>query len=171
MVWVRKEYAGELAVLSVWVSVLIPWSVSYVTREGISLVVIRFPFFLFQFIFGADLGALERPFLTVNRAPAFESGAVSQAYEVWLAAAVVFGLAFLLSVAYYALDERLETRFTAVHRALDPVRLLGGLLVVSGGLLLASAVMLVDAYAGLSVPLGAFFLLAFGGVLLRVERT
>lgn len=171
MVWVRKEYAGELAVLSVWASALIPWSVSYVAREGISLVVVRFPFFLFQFIFGANLGSLERPFLTVNRAPAFESGAVAQAYEVWLAGAVIFGMAFLLSVVYYATDDRLEARLTAVHPALDPVRLLGGLLAASGALLLASAVMLVDSFAGLSLPFGALFLLLFGVLLLRVERT
>ncbi len=31
--WVRSEYAGELAVLSAWVSVLLPWNVSWKTVE------------------------------------------------------------------------------------------------------------------------------------------
>jgi uncharacterized protein (TIGR04206 family) len=167
MVWVRSEYAGELAVLSAWVSALIPWSVSFASEGSLTLVVLRFPLFLFQFLLGATLRGGETPFLTVATAHAFPaSAAVSRAYLVWLVAGAVFALALVLSVAYYALDERLEAWLPV-----DPVRLMGVLLLTTALVLTVSTLMLWTSFLGGSVPVGLVLLYVLGGVLLVVERT
>jgi len=166
MVWVRSEYAGEFAVLSAWVSALLPWSVSFASQDGVSLVVVRFPLLAFQFLLGARIQGAEQPLLPVWSAYGFPaSEAVAQAYLVWLGGAAVFGLALLLSVVYYAADERLEARLPV-----DPVRLMGGLLLATAVVLSASTVMLWGSFLGGSVPVGLVFLYAFGYLLLTVER-
>jgi uncharacterized protein (TIGR04206 family) len=166
MVWVRSEYAGEFAVLSAWASALIPWSVSFASQGGVTLVVLRFPLLMLQFVLGAQLHGGERPFLPVWSAFAFPaSEAVARAYLVWLGGAAVFGLALLLSVVYYATDERLEARLPV-----DPVRLMGGLLFATAVVLSAATVMLWGSFLGGSVPVGVVFLYAFGYLLLTVER-
>ncbi|MFC7227519.1 TIGR04206 family protein [Salinirubellus salinus] len=164
MVWVRSEYAGEFAVLSAWLSALLPWSVSFAQAGPVTLVVLRFPLFLFQFTLNLSLEG-EQPFQTVLRAVARESGAVQRAYTVWLVGAGVFVLALVLSVGYYALDERLEARL-----AIDPVRLMAVLLLATGLVLGLASVLVVSSYVGLTVPIGVFFLLALGYLLLVVER-
>jgi uncharacterized protein (TIGR04206 family) len=167
MAWVRSEYAGELAVVSVWLTALLPWSVSF-TRFApeVSRVVVRFHPFQFQFLFGADLGGLERPFLTVVSAREFPADPlVVEAYTVWLVAAAVFAVAFGLSVVYYVLEERLESG------PVDPVRVLGGLLVLTGSLLTWSTWRLWTNFAGTTIPVGVLFCYVLGGVLLVVERT
>lgn len=163
--WVRSEYAGELAVLSVWANALIPWSLSVASADGASLVVIRFQLFLVQYLFGVSLGAQEQPFQTVLGAINFETGAVSSAYEVWLVGAALFAVAFLVSVAFYAADERLEAA-----SPVDPVRLLGGLLVLTGLVETVAFVRLWDLFPGTLVPVGLLFCYLLGGLLLVVER-
>lgn len=164
MVWVRSEYAGELAVLSVWANVLIPWSVSVAPVGSGQLVALRFQFVLFQFLLGVEIeGAVK--FLTLPGAIALESGDVRQAYLVWGAGGVLFALAVLLSVVYYAVDERLEE-----VAPLDPVRILGGLLLLAGLVEAVSTVLLFRSYLGTTLPLGVLFCLVLGGLLLRVER-
>lgn len=165
--WVRSEYAGELAVLLTWVSTLLPWSVSRARISAdVTFAVVRFPFFLFQFVYGVQLRGAERPFLTVVDAPAFpsESGVVL-AYRVWLAGAAAFALAFLYSVAYYLDEERIESG------PVDPVRVLGGGLLLSAVVLSASTWLLWQHFPGTSVPVGVLFLYLFGAILLTVERT
>jgi uncharacterized protein (TIGR04206 family) len=164
MVSLRTKYAGELAVLSTWVSALSPWSVSFLSQGDISVVVVRWPVFLVQLIFGAQLPG-EAPFQLLPTAVARESGGVEQAYLVWAAGAAVFVAAFAFSIAYYAREATVEERLPV-----DPVRLLGGLLLVSGLVLGGSTALLVDRFPGTTFPMGALFLLVFGGVLLRVER-
>lgn len=167
MVWVRSEYAGELAVLSAWVTALIPWSVSVANQGSLSFVVVRFPLFLFQFLLGATLRGGEQPFLTVATAYTFPgSEAVARAYLVWLVGGGVFALALALSVAYYALDERLERRLPV-----DPVRLMGVLLLATALVFTVSALMLWSSFLGGAVPVGVVFLYVLGGLLLVVERT
>lgn len=168
--WVRSEYAGELAVVLTWASAFIPWSVSLSRfAEAVTFVVIRFPFFMFQFLYGVRLEGAERPFLTVVSAPGFPDPAkqpgVVRAYQIWLVGAAVLGLAVLYSVAYYLDEERIESG------PVDPVRALGAALLVSAVLLSVSTGLLVLRYGGLSVPVGVLFLYLFGGVLLTVERT
>lgn len=164
MVSLRTKYAGELAVLSTWASALLPWSVSFASQGGISLVVVRWQVFLFQFIFGASLPG-EAPFQLLPTAIAREAGGVEQAYLVWAVGAVPFVAAFLFSIGYYAREERVEDRLPV-----DPVRVLGGLLLLSGVVLGAATVLLVQRYPGGAVPVGVLFLLVFGAILLRVER-
>lgn len=164
MVSLRTKYAGELAVLATWASALLPWSVSFASRGGISLVVVRWQVFLFQFIFGASLPG-EAPFQTVLGAITRESGGVEQAYQFWAVGAVVFLAALVVSIAYYAREEQFEDR-----SPVDPVRLLGGLLLVSGLVEAVATALLINRYPGTTVPIGALFLLVFGVILLRVER-
>jgi uncharacterized protein (TIGR04206 family) len=166
MVWVRSEYAGEFAVLSAWVSALVPWSVSFASQGGVSLAVVRFPLLSLQFLLGARIGGAERPLLPVWNAYAFPaSEAVARAYLVWLGGAAVLGLALALSVVYYAADERLEERLPV-----DPVRLMGGLLLATAVLLSASTAMLWGSFLGRAVPVGVPFLYVLGYLLLVVER-
>lgn len=166
MPWVRSEYAGELAVVAAWLSALVPWSVSVASRDGISFVVLRWPLFVFQFLFGVDLGAAERPFLTVAQMPATAANPTNlQAYYAWLGAGVLVGLALLLSVVYYARETQLDAS------PVDPVRLMGLLLTGGGVLMFGSVVLLWQGFFGTTVPVGAVIVLALGVVLLRVERT
>lgn len=164
--WVRSEYAGELAVLSVWANALIPWSLSVASSDGASLVVVRFQLFLVQYLFGISLGAQEQPFQTVLGAVSFETGAITRAYEVWLAGAAVFTIALLVSVGYYLADERLEA-----ISPVDPVRLLGVLLVLTAVAETVAVVRLWDAFPGTLIPVGVLFCYLLGGLLLVVERT
>jgi uncharacterized protein (TIGR04206 family) len=167
MVWVRSEYAGELAVLSAWVTALIPWSVSFANEGSLTLVVVRFPLFLFQFLLGATLQGGEVPFLSVATAYTFPgSEAVVRAYLVWLVGGTVFATALALSIAYYVMDERLE-RWLPV----DPVRLMGVLLLATAVMLTISTVQLWASFLGGSIPVGVIFLYVLGGLLLVVERS
>lgn len=166
MVWVRSEYAGEFAVLSAWLAALLPWSVSIASQDRLSLVVVRFPLFLVQFLLGVQLRGGEQPLLPVWGAYTYPaSEAVARAYLVWLGGAGVLALALLLSVVYYVADERLEDRLPV-----DPVRLMGGLLLATAVVLSAATVMLWRSYLGGAVPVGVVFCYAFGYLLLTVER-
>lgn len=170
MAWVNSEYAGELSVVAAWVAALLPWSVSVRSGEllgaSASLVVVRFPFAMFQFLFGPDVQGFD-PVVPVWAAPDFTgSAAVSTAYTVWLAGAVVVLAAVALSVLYYARDDLVEER-----APVDPVRIMGALLTLAGVLLLVSAVQLFGAQGGVTVPVGALIVPALGVVLLRTERT
>lgn len=165
MAWVRSEYAGELAVVAAWVSALLPWSVSFFSEGGKSLVVVRFPFFLFQFLYGLEIPG-DGPFRTIPQMLRLASSTTNErAYLIWLVAAGVLGLALVLSVAYYAREELVESG------PVDPVRVMGGLLLVGGLLLLASFVHLFVGSLGTTVPIGAILVVVLGVVLLRVERT
>lgn len=166
MVWVRSAYAGELAVLSAWLSALIPWNVTYSPDvAGGSLLFVRFPFFQVRYTFGVPFTsavAVTDPLSAVS----FQAGQRLQvAYEVWAVGAAVLLAAVAFSVLYYAREERVEAG------PLDPVRVLGAGLGVAGGLFLAANYLLTRGFPGLPLPVGAVFLLVFAGVLLTVDRT
>jgi len=166
MVWVRSEYAGELAVLSAWLAALVPWNVTYSPGvAGGSLLFVRFPFFQVRYTFGVPFARgvdLRDPLSAV----AFQSGQSLQvAYETWVAGAGVLALAVLLSLAYYAREESVERGLPV-----DPVRLMGGLLGLAGVVFLAANVLLTRGFPGVPLPVGALFCLVFGGVLLTVDR-
>ena len=167
MVWVRSEYAGPLAVVLTWLSALLPWNVTYSPDvSGGSVLFVRFPFFQIRYAFGvpfADAVAFSDPLSAV----AFQSGnSIQLAYEVWVVGAAVLALALVVSVAYYAREETLETG------PVDPVHLLGGLLGL-GGVVLAAATYLLAArgFPGTPLPVGVAFYLAFSGLLLTADRT
>ncbi|GAB6860091.1 hypothetical protein ACFR97_02405 [Haloplanus litoreus] len=165
--WVRSEYAGELAVLTTWLSALIPWNVTFVSGvAGGSLLFVRFPLLQVRYSFGVPLAAG----ITVAdplSAAAFQRGqALELAYQVWAFGAAVFAAALVVSVVYYRRESWAESW------PVDPVRLLGALL-LGAGLVFAGAtyLLLSRGFPGLPVPLGVVFFVLFGGVLLTVDRT
>jgi uncharacterized protein (TIGR04206 family) len=177
MAWVDSEYAGALAVVAAWLSVLLPWSVSLRTGrllgENASLVVVRFPFAMFQFLFGPEVRGFDT-LVPMWAAPWFPADAppgladlttVSNAYAVWLAGGTVLAVALALSLVYYARDEAVEAA-----APVDPVRVMGALLAVGGGALLLATVVLFGPLAGLTAPIGAVIVPVLGAVLLRTER-
>jgi hypothetical protein len=166
MVWVRSEYAGELAVLSAWLAALLPWNLTYSPAvAGGSVLFVRFPFFQVRFAWGVPVAravAVSDPLSAVE----FQAGqSIQLAYQVWAVGAAVLALALLLSVAYYLREERLEAG------PVDPVRVMGGLLGVGGVVLAASTYFLVTrGFPGYPVPTVAVTLV-LAGVLLTVDRT
>ncbi|MFB6108413.1 MAG: hypothetical protein ABEJ82_06190 [Haloplanus sp.] len=165
--WVRSEYAGELAVLSTWLSVFIPWNVMYSPGiAGGSLLFVRFPFVQVRYSFGVPLAkalAVSDPFSAV----AFQRGqSIRVAYELWLVGAAVLAVAVVVSLVYYRRESWVESW------AVDSVRLLGALLSLTGLLFAGATYLLVTrGFPGVPVPVGVVFLLVFGVVLTTVERT
>lgn len=165
--WVRSEYAGELAVLSTWLCALLPWSLSYATLGDLRLFRIHFLPLFVQYVLGIDLGDVEDPVVLVHEAPGFTAdSAVTLGYRLWGVAALVFAGCFAWSVLYYVHDERLEAR-----SPLDPVRVSGGLLLASALPLTAATYYLGDGFSGITIPIGVAFMYLFGGLLLVVDRT
>jgi hypothetical protein len=166
MVWVRSEYAGELAVLSAWLCSLMPWNVTYSPSvAGGALLFVRFPFFQIRYTFGLPIasGTLVMDPLSAIRFQ--EAASIQLAYQVWAVGAVVLAVAVALSIVYYVREDAVEAG------PVDPVRLMGGLLALSGTVLAgATALLVTRGFPGLPIPLGVVFLFAFGGVLLTIER-
>ncbi|RNJ26123.1 DUF7549 family protein [Halosegnis longus] len=161
MSWVESDHAGELAVVSAWLATLLPWSVSFATNEGVSLITVRFPVAMFQFLFGADLNV--DLLVPVWAAPGLEgsNAALQTAYYVWLAGAVLVGVAFLFSLVYYSREDAVERRLPV-----SPVRVMGGLLTLAGGCLLVSTVRIFQSAPGVAIPVGAVLVPLLGVTLL-----
>ena len=169
MTWVDSEYAGELAVVSAWLAALLPWSVTVrsgtLLGESASLIIVRFPAAMFQFLFGPEVQGFDS-FVPVWAAPGFTgSEAVATAYTLWLAGGALVGLAVVFSAIYYARDDLVEER-----SPVDPVRLMGALLLPAGVLMFAAAVLLFRAQGGVTIPVGAGLVPVLGGLLLIVDR-
>ncbi|MFB6141580.1 MAG: hypothetical protein ABEJ26_14235 [Halosimplex sp.] len=170
--WVRSEYAGELAVLATWLTALLPWSVSTVsaTPRGMdtsfTVVNIRFVFFQFHYLFGISLGdqGLGELVQLVSEIPAFvPDNQVTEGW-IWVGAAAVFALVLALSVVYYAREDLVEDR-----SPVDPVRLFGAAFALLAGLFTVATAMFFRHQT--TVPVGALFMWVFAAMLLRVERT
>ncbi len=167
MVWVRSEYAGELAVVSAWLAALVPWNVTYATAEGVGGVLyVRFVFAEFLYFTDLEIGGRSVEFLSIRQAVAQQTGEfVFVAYLAWTIGAVLVAAAVVLSVAYYLREERVEAG------PIDPVRLMGALLGGAGVVLVAANYLVVTrGIPGIPIPVGTLLLLALGGVLLSVER-
>jgi len=161
--WVRSEYAGELAVLSTWLCAVAPWAVTWVIREEASGYFFWFHAFNLFALPGIELpgsrplwiwGFLDFPVYT---------GETYVTY-LWLAGTAVFAVALGLSIAYYLDEQRVQSL------AVDPVRTLGALLLGSGALLAGAYVLLVRNHIGTTLPVGIVLQFALGTVLLRTER-
>lgn len=182
--WVRSEYAGELAVLSTWAAALLPWNVTVssvaVTGAGaVDVLFVRFPLFQVRYVFGALQGTqigLPVPSLPVLGGTPDATGVVvsalavqqgtglAAAYRWWAVGAAVYVVALAVSVAYYRAESRVE------DGPIDPVRILGGLL---GGTALAFGVAtggLLSGFPGLPIPLGIPVVTTLAAALLTVER-
>lgn len=174
MVWVKSEYAGELAVVSAWISALLPWYVS-VTPEHAefpgTVAFIRFPFVQVRYIFGfplADAVTVHSP-LGARGLLGGDTGYVASlflAYDLWIAGAAVVGLAVLLSVAMYVDQEGVRELLPV-----PPVRVMGGLLTLAGVVLAAATVVfyLRTIFGEWPIPVGLPVLLGLGVALLRVD--
>ncbi|MFC6793876.1 hypothetical protein ACFQFH_05355 [Halobaculum halobium] len=109
MVWVRSEYAGELAVLSTWVAALLPWNLFYGAVAGGTVLFVRFPLFQIRYAFGVPLVRATSVSSPVS-AYLLQSGtSVQIAYGAWLVGACVFLVALGVSVYYYREEERAES--------------------------------------------------------------
>lgn len=170
--WVRSEYAGELAVLATWLTALIPWSVSVLNRTfrgsetEFTVVNIRFLFVQFHYVFGISLGeqSLDDVVQLVFEMPAFVPANQEPEAWLWVGGAALFALLLGLSVLYYARDERLEARLPV-----DPVRLFGGGFALLALVFSAATVMFLQHQP--TAPVGALFMWVFAVILLRVDRT
>ena len=160
--WVRSEYAGELAVVATWLCALMPWSVTVLNESDLTALFFWFVPGNFLFTPGTDLPG-ERPFWVWQFPGFFESqGELVMSY-IWLLGAGVLAVAVVYSLLYYVDEARVE------GWQLSPVRVLGALLFVSGLVFAAAYVLLWQTSAGTSIPLGFVFQLVFGIVLLRVD--
>lgn len=165
--WVRSEYAGELAVLSAWLCALLPWSITYASQDGARLIRVHFAVAYFQFAPGSGLaGIIDTVVLAPDAARFASDESAAFGYELWLVGLAVLALAVALSLAYYRLDERLEEL-----SPVDPVRVMGGLLVAAAVPLSAATYLAHDGLVGFTVPVGVPFMFVLGGLLLVVERT
>lgn len=167
MVWVRSEYAGELAVLSAWLAALLPWNVTYSTGiAGGDVLFVRFPLLQVRYTYGIPVTravSISDPL----SAMAFQSGqTILLAYQAWAVGAAVVAAAVALSVVYYFREEAVESA------PVDPVRVMGVLLGLAGVVLaVATYLLYTRGFPGVPIPIGVVVLLLLGGVLLRVERT
>lgn len=167
MVWVQREQAGALAVVSAWIAALLPWNVTYSTSGGIWVLFVRFPLFEFQYTSGFS-AAVDGPSVrTVLGAMQLQSGQdLETATLIWGAGAVVIVAALLLSAVYYTNETVLETG--RVH----PVRLMGGLLGVATLLFGAATVfVLVGGFGGTPIPIGVLLMGLLAWVLVGADLT
>lgn len=174
MVWVKSEYAEELAVLMTWLSLLVPWSVSYgsfaVTEmRDLTLVIIRFPFVAVRYQFGVSFlsGTTVDTPVGFRQEVVNSGGSVTSqlpGFDLWLVGVAILCVAFVVSLLLYFEVEALESF------PVDPVRLQGALLLALGVVLLGSSYVLFTTQTALFVPFGVFIHVVFGAMLLRVDR-
>ncbi|SEH41092.1 hypothetical protein SAMN05192561_101733 [Halopenitus malekzadehii] len=167
MVWVRSEYAGELAVVSAWLAALIPWNLTYASIPGYGTILyLRYPFLEVQYLVGWTID--DRSFFLHSIPAALRNQAgqvVADAYLAWAAGSTLIAVAVLTAIAYYLAEERVE------NGPVDPVRLIGGLLLAAGIVLLAATYLLVTlGVPGIPLPVGTLLLGALGAILLLADR-
>lgn len=190
MAWVKAEYAGELAVLSAWLSMILPWNVVYHPDAPVNSTVVFFRFSLFElqvrfpFIFelgdqlvsAANALALQYPgtrlfwglFATTPvGAVDHYSGNMELGSMAWALAAVVLLASFVVSLAFY-----LDEGATEARLPIDPVRLIGWLLgAATVATASASGLYFFERdFAGIPIPVGVVVMGALSVTLLRVER-
>ncbi len=167
MVWIQREHAAGLAMLSAWLGALLPWNVTYSTNGGPWVLFVRFPLFEFQYTSGFGAGVDGGSLRTVLGAIALQSGqGLETATLVWGGGGAVMLAALGLSVVYYVDQSRLEA--TSVH----PVRLMGGLLGVATVLFgIATVFVWTGGFGGTPIPIGVLLLGLLAWVLLRAELT
>jgi hypothetical protein len=171
MRWVVAEYENPLAVLFVVVSAFLPWDVARATAMGgeAVLLYVRWPFLQWRRL--ASGGTASNAVMTPVGAYGIQTqpdytAPLAYAYLAWGAVAAVFGVTLLFALALYVREDSL-TGACRRHLGARPARVVGWLLLLSGGGFLA-AVALIQSLGipGLTLPIGALFMLGFGAVLL-----
>ena len=195
--WVQSKYASELAVLSAWVSLLVPWSVAYNgdAELGSAIYFLRFPLFEFQIrrpvVFeDVDLNG-ELMFQYEDAGPILDQvypgvelvsnlyltspvgslqtydGTMQTASVVWGVASIAFLLAFGLSVALYLREDTVVDALPV-----SQVHLMGALLGIGALGTAFAAILQYQArdLGGIPIPVGVLVVAAFAVVLLRTEE-
>ncbi len=187
--WFRSKYANELAVLSAWVAVVVPWNISRQSSistpfgEGeFSMLSLQLPLFELQFRdelaviddagfdVSAELSGTElagNVFITSGpTSAAFYDGTLQYASLLWTVASVALAVAFVLSLLLYFREERVEQ---ALPR--HPVHVMGGLFAVGAvGTAGASVLYVFERdVVGVPIPIGVLVIGALAVVLLRTE--
>jgi len=195
MAWVRSEYASEFAVLSAWLSMVLPWNLVYHSSVPTNPVrsemgIIRLSIVELQFRFPGRITGLPggprtarnlleemypgmRLFQDVYVVTPIGSGTHYSGYLQWGSLAWALGafallLSFAFSLAFYLREDELTDRLSA-----DPVRIIGGLLGVATLALSAASVLYFFErdLVGIPIPLGLLVMGALSTALLRAERT
>jgi len=169
--WVNPEYAQEFAVLSAWLSLLIPWSLTY-GRLGSGgdapyIFQMRFPFVLVQY--APDVPIIEafqlRYAHELMQLEGSSNAGLATGFEVWFVGSLLLALAFLLSVVLYAEIDALE-RF----RPIAPVRAMGVLLLLAAVAMTVSDYYLWHNMPGRQIPVFTVFYYVFAVALLSIEE-
>ncbi|QLC34097.1 hypothetical protein EFA46_007735 [Halarchaeum sp. CBA1220] len=162
--WTAAEYENPLAVLFVWVSALLPWEVAHATLSSpdVSVLFVRWPLFQVRRVTSRIDGASDLMFTTSIGAYQYQGATtIATGYLVWTVVSVAFLALLAFSVAFYLEEDAVTDRLDR------PARLVGAALCCTGlGYLVAAAAIYRTGFAGLHVPLGALFQLAFGVLLL-----
>lgn len=194
MAWVRSEYAGELAVLSAWIAMVLPWNVVYgasVPTRPIesNLSTVRFSIVELQFrapgeinidgeqvlratesfdmLFSGVHLAWDLYLTTPPMALAHHEGDLFLASLAWSGGALALVAAFTVSLGLYVREASFEAA-----SPVDPVRLIGlllGVATVATGLATVFYYFARDV-AGFPIPVGVLVMGALSIALLRVER-
>jgi len=167
MAWVEKEYAGELAVVFAWLTLFLPWNITYVGGIfGGSVLYVRFPFVQLQYWWGTGSPMLDgASFAHVGTALTAQSGqAVYPGYVLWSLSAVVIATAGIFATVYYLREAQLQTS------PVNPVTLIGVLLLTATiGLTFATIYMQYRGLGGIPLPIGLILLAVFSAILLRTQ--
>ncbi|MFW6017419.1 MAG: DUF7549 family protein [Halapricum sp.] len=190
MAWVRSEYAGEFAVLSAWIAMVLPWNVVYhpdapldstvvFVRFSIVELQVRFPVVFAvgdQLVSAANALATQYPGtqLASGLFVASPLGAVGH-YDgymqlgsiAWALAAVVLVGTFAFSLAFYRREAAVIER-----SPVDPVRVIGWALAAATVATAAASVLyfLDRDLAGVPVPIGTLIMGALATAALRAEQ-
>ncbi|WP_267640077.1 DUF7549 family protein [Haloarchaeobius amylolyticus] len=110
MVWINSEYTEEFAVLTAWLSMLLPWSVVYgraslvgdATKET-TVIIFRFPFFGIRYVLGSgfiDGTTLKTPLGFFNETSG-QLPAQAAAHMGWTVSLGILALLLAVSVLMY----------------------------------------------------------------------
>lgn len=196
MVWVKSEYADELAVIVTWLSMVLPWSVAYNSKGplGSHLAFVRVSIFELQLRFPSNITFNGVP-LDVARAldvvyngfqiggnfygsfpptaalfyegTNFEyAGALALGNAFWSLGGLCMLVAFALSIAMYRRENATRARLPIAYPRL------------AGWLLIAASVCLAVATAwfyvarsrvGIPIPVGLLVIIALGASLVTAD--
>lgn len=168
--WVNPEYSREFAVLSAWLSLLLPWSLTYGQLGGSgsgTIFQMRFPYVMVQYVSGVPfVEAFQLRF--AHRLMALEAGnneGLVIAFGLWFVASLVLTVAFALSLLLYAEADVLDD-----YGEMAPVRAMGVLLLIVAVVATAADVYLWNHMPGRQIPVFTLFYYVFAVVLLAIEE-
>ncbi|QSG07885.1 DUF7549 family protein [Halapricum desulfuricans] len=190
MAWVRSEYAGEFAVLSAWLAMVLPWNVVYYPNAPLdsTVVFVRFSVIELQIRFPVVLAVGEQLVTAANALAAqypgtqlvsglfvaspigsigHYDGAMRLGSIAWAIGALVLVGAFAFSLAFYLREEAVTER-----SPVDPARVIGwALAAATVATAIASALYFLEQdLAGVPVPIGTLIMGALAAAVLRAEH-